>query len=242
MGWGKGKGKALERALHQAERQEEWAAERALARGDIASAIAHAQKAETLENAEHAIHWKGKAKGKGKGHRSAEVVVVPASEVKQEVVVVNASPVQPPVAVVTASVQPEVLVLPRGKGYKGAGKAAERALHREEQFQEAAVGVALARGDAIGAAIHAEKAATLQAAEQAVHKEVVHARMHQAHSEEKRQHNLAVRDLAHGNILGAIAHEARAENAHHREQRLERELSRDHRHHHHHKGNGKGWW
>lgn len=221
MGWGKGKGKAVERALHQAEREEEWAAERALARGDIAGAIAHAQNAEALENAEHAAHWKGKGKGKWKGYRHAEAVVVPAAQ--PEVVVVSAKPAQPEVVVVSAVATPV-------RAHKGAGKGVEGALHRGEKREEALAGAALAHGDIVGAAIHAERASELKDAERAVHQANVHAREWQAHQRERREEHLAARDLAHGNVLGAIAHELKAAEAHERA------------HHHHHKGKGKGWW
>lgn len=185
MGWGKGKGKAVERALHHAEREEERAAGRALAHGNIAGAIAHAQKSEALEHAEHAMHWKGK----GKGYRhAAEVVVVPAAEVTPVVVAVPAE---------------AVAIVP----VKGAGKAAERVLHHE----------------------------------------VVHARAERAHRTERREEHLAARDLAHGDVIGAISHEVRAVEAHHRGDRLEAELHHEHWGNHHKgwgkgKGKGKGWW
>ena len=45
------------------------------------------------------------------------------------------------------------------------------------------------------------------------------------HRAENRQHRMAVRDLAHGNVIGAMAHEQRAANIHHHHER------RDHMHH-----------
>merc|ERR1712232_169284 len=118
MGWGKGKGKAAERALHRAEREEEWAAERALARGDIAGAIVHKQNADSLELAEHEMHRYRKGKGKGYLHHpAADIAVVPVV------------PPSPMVAVKSS----EVVVVSRPAAPAPVQCiAAERALHREE--------------------------------------------------------------------------------------------------------------
>jgi len=232
MGWGKGKGKAVERALHRAEREEEWAAERALARGDLAGAMAHAQKAESLEHAEHELHRNRKGKGKGYHHHPAA-----------DVVVVAAAPPGPVVAVMpTEAVVISAPVMPA----PASAVTAERALHREEVRQERMAGAALAKGNVVGALIHAEKAQDLERAERAIHHEVVHARAHRAHHAERREEHLAARDLARGDIIGAISHEVKATEAHQRGNRLEAELHH-HRDHHHHgwskgKGKGKGWW
>jgi hypothetical protein len=211
---GKGKGKAVERALHQAERQEEQAAMRALGNGNIAGALEHEKNAAAIENAE--ARWKGKGKGKGKGY------ICPS-----EVVIVSPSPVVAPVvveAVPARVVGVEARVAP---GPKGLGKATERALHRADFQQEAIAGASLACGDVIGAAIHAERASELKAAERAIHHDIVKAEARQTHRQEKRQEHLAARDLAHGNLLGAIGHEVKACKAHHREEKLKSEL-----HHH----------
>merc|ERR1712192_158918 len=206
-------GKAVEHALHQAERQEERAALRSLAHGDVAGALAHERNAEALASAEHDLHWQGKSKGKGKGYRhAAEVVVV--SEAPATTVVVEATPA--PIVVVEAASCGKA----RGKGAKGA----ERALHQAEIREEALAGASLTRGDVVGAAIHAERASELQAAENAVHREVVRAEKRHAHHQERREEHLAARDLAHGNIFGAIAHEVKACRAHNREKKLESEL------------------
>jgi hypothetical protein len=197
MGWGKGKGKAVAHALHHAERQEEHAAERALAHGDIVGAVVHAQKAEALEHAEHAAHWKGKGKGKHKGY--GEVVVVPSAPV---VVEVHAVPYTAPVVVeAPALVVVAAVAVP---GPKGHGK----------------------------------------------HHEPVLAKARHEHHVEAREEHLAHRDLAHGNILGAIAHEVKAVHAHQKAERLDSEIRHEHwdrearweQHEHwdHHKGKGKG--
>lgn len=234
MGWGKGKGKAVERALHHAEREEIWAAERALAHGDVAGAVAHAQKAEVLEHAEHAVHWKGKGKAKGKGyHQAAEVVVV------------SPAPVVAAVPTEVVIVSPEV-VSPAPVLGKGMGKAVEHALHREEVHEKKSALAALAHGDVVGATIHAERARELHRVEKEVHHEVLHAKAREAHRAERREEHLAARDLAHGDILGAISHEVKAVEAHRRGHRIEAELHHDHWAHPHKgwgkgKGKGKGW-
>jgi len=231
MGWGKGKGKAVEHALHQAERQEERAAMRSLANGDVAGALAHERNAESIANAEHHLHWKGKAKGKGKGKgkgyvHPAEVIVVAEAPAPATTVVVEATPATV-VVVEAVPVKPivvEAVVVPGAKGHGKGAKGAERALHRAEIREEAMAGASLARGDVVGAAIHAERASELQAAEKSVHREVVRAGARHAHHEERRQEHLATRDLAHGNLLGAMVHEVKACKAHNREKKLESEL------------------
>lgn len=218
MGWGKGKGKAVEHALHQAERQEERAAMRALRNGNIACALEHERNAAAIENAE--ARWKGNGKGKGKVYTCPPDVVVisPTSVVAPVVVDFAPAPVTP--IVVEARVAP---------GPKGLGKTTEHALHRAELQQEALAGASLAYGDVVGAAIHAERASELKATERAIHHDIVKAEARQTRQQEKRQEHLAARDLAHGNLLGAIGHEVKACKAHHREEKLKSEL-------HHHRG------
>merc|ERR1712216_1043116 len=131
-------------------------------------------------------------------------------------VVVEAVPARP----IVVEVMPGAKA--RGKGAKGA----EHALHRAEVREEAMTGASLARGDVVGAAIHAERASELKAAEKAVHREVVRTEARHAHHQERRQEHLAARDLAHGNLLGALAHEVKACRAHNREKKLESELHR----------------
>lgn len=229
MGWGKGKGKAIEHALHEAERQEERAALRALRHGDVAGALAHERNAEAIASVEHHPHWKGKGKGKhkgkGYGHAAEVVVVAEAPTPATAVVVVEATPAAA-VVVEAVPVKPVVVVeaRPGAKAHGKGAKGAERALHRAEIREEAMAGASLARGDVVGAAIHAEKASELKAAEKAVHREVVRAEARHAHHEEGRQEHLAARALAHGNIFGAIAHEVKACRAHGREKKLESEL------------------
>jgi hypothetical protein len=218
MGWGKGKGKAVERALHQAERQEERAVTRALMHGDIAGALEHERNAEAIANAE--ARWKGKGRGQGKGYACPT-----------EVVVVSPAPVAPVVAeAVPAPVTAVVVEAAMAPCHpKGLGKGTEHALHRAELHQEAIAGASLCHGDIIGAAMHAERASELKAAERAVHNDVVRAEARRAHHQEKRQEHMAARDLAHGNLLGALVHEVKASRAHHKEERLKAES-------HHHRG------
>merc|ERR1712178_565312 len=158
------------------------AALRSLAHGDVVGALAHERNADALASAEHHLHWKGKGKGKGKGYRhAAEVVVV--SEAPATAVVIEAAPA--PVVVVEA--------VPCGKARGKGAKGAERALHQAEIREEALAGASLARGDVVGAAIHAERASELQAAENAVHREVVPVRAEKrhAHHQERREEHLA---------------------------------------------------
>jgi hypothetical protein len=206
---------------------------RALARGDVAGAIAHEKNAEAFAHAEHHPHWKGKGKGKGKGYAAAEVVVVSAAPAPTpaEVVVVAAAPAPPPeVVVVSAAPAPVVIEAVAVPGHKGCGKgkkAAERALHCAEKQEEVAASAFLARGDVVDAVVDAERASALKRAEHEVHHDVLRSEAHRAHHQEKRQEHMAAQDLAHGHLLGAIAHEVRAGQDHDRERKVEAEL-----HHH----------